>query len=165
MLEEKRKILLSEQEKQSILFEKVDHAKKEWEMTMDCMGDMVILTDASLHIKRCNKAVRDFTGTGYSDLLEKKWTDILEDSEMEKMDFKGNALEYYHKPSGRWFYLNMYILSDGFVVTLHDLTEIKKVSTELEKKHIEIQEAYSELKQTQAQLLQQEKMASIGQLA
>ncbi len=166
LLETKQNILLMEQEKQSLLFEKIESAKRQWEITMNCINDMMILTDVNLRIQRCNKAVRDFAGTDYSNLLGKKWTDI-----MDGMGFKGDASEYYHKPSGRWFDLNLYTLkdtnheSDGFVITLHDLTEIKKVGTELEKKHNELSEAYSELKQTQSQLLQQEKMASIGQLA
>jgi two-component system, NtrC family, sensor kinase len=46
----------------------------------------------------------------------------------------------------------------GEVIMLHDLTEIKLVSEELTA-------AYGELKETHSQLLQQEKMASIGQLA
>ena len=166
MLETKQNILLTEQEKQALLFEKIESAKKQWEMSMNCVNDMVILTDVSLRIQRCNKAIRNFAGTDYSNLLGKKWTDI-----MDKMGFKGDASEYYHKPSGKWFDLHQYSLKDtnhglyGFVITLHDLTEIKKISLELKKKHSELSEAYSELKQTQSQLLQQEKMASIGQLA
>ena len=46
----------------------------------------------------------------------------------------------------------------GAVITLHDITEVKRFTSELEK-------AYSELKLTQAKVIQQEKMASIGQLA
>jgi two-component system NtrC family sensor kinase len=46
----------------------------------------------------------------------------------------------------------------GIVITLHDTTMVKKFTTELEK-------AYAELKATQARVVQQEKMASIGQLA
>ena len=166
LLETKQNNLLVEQEKQALLFEKIESAKRQWEMTTDCINDIVILTDVNLRIQRCNKTIRDLIGTDYSNLLGKKWTDI-----MDKMGFKGDASEYYHKPSGRWFDLNLYSLkdtnyeSDGFVITLHDLTEIKKISSELEKKHNELSEAYSKLKQTQSQLLQQEKMASIGQLA
>lgn len=43
--------------------------------------------------------------------------------------------------------------------------ELKKAREELSKKNSELEAAYSELKETQAQILQQEKMASIGQLA
>ncbi|MCK5230069.1 MAG: hypothetical protein KAR13_07375, partial [Desulfobulbaceae bacterium] len=166
LLETKQNNLLVKQKKQSLLFKKIERAKRQWEITMDCINDIVILTDVSLRIQRCNKAIRNFAGTNYSDLLGKKLTDIT-----DVIDFKSDASEYYHKPSGRWFDLNLYSLkdtnseSDGFVITLHDLTEIKKISSELEKKHNELHKAYSELKQTQSQLLQHEKMACIGQLA
>jgi PAS domain S-box-containing protein len=43
--------------------------------------------------------------------------------------------------------------------------ELKKAREELSKKNAELEAAYSELKETQAQILQQEKMATIGQLA
>lgn len=43
--------------------------------------------------------------------------------------------------------------------------QLKKAREELSKKNSELEAAYSELKETQAQILQQEKMASIGQLA
>ena len=72
---------------------------------------------------------------------------------------------FSHKSSGRWFVFNSYPFTDsscntvtGSVITLHDATEVKRFNMELEK-------AYSDLKSTQAKVIQQEKMASIGQLA
>ena len=170
LLEEKQNHLLLEQEKQAALFEYVETAKRQWEMTMDCVEDMVLLTDAGLRIQRCNKAVKDFTGMDFKELMDKKWTDILEDTSREENDFSDNILEYFHAPSGRWLYLNIYALKEeehmqGFVVTLHDVTHMKIITEELETKNNELQKAYTELKQTQGRLLQQEKMASIGQLA
>jgi len=46
----------------------------------------------------------------------------------------------------------------GYVVSINDTTELRIASQELEK-------AYTELKEAQLQIFQQEKMASIGQLA
>ena len=46
----------------------------------------------------------------------------------------------------------------GVVVTIHETTELLKMNEKLQK-------AYAELQETQAQIFQQEKMASIGQLA
>ncbi|HEY9161411.1 MAG TPA: ATP-binding protein [Desulfomonilia bacterium] len=67
----------------------------------------------------------------------------------------------------------------GTIGIIYDVTERKRLETslrketnelkiareELSKKNAELEAAYSELKETQAQILQQEKMASIGQLA
>ena len=58
------------------------------------------------------------------------------------------------------------------VITKEDITERRSIEAELHKsrldlegKHIELEKAYSELKNAQLQIFQQEKMASIGQLA
>src|ERR1035437_4188955 len=42
---------------------------------------------------------------------------------------------------------------------------VQERTAELSEKNVEVQQAYDELKRVQAQLLQQDKMASIGQLA
>lgn len=53
----------------------------------------------------------------------------------------------------------------GIVCAAHDMTYIKRVTGELEAKNQELEKAYMELNSIQMQILQQEKMASIGQLA
>jgi PAS domain S-box-containing protein len=69
--------------------------------------------------------------------------------------------------------------NQGFIGIIYDVTQrkqledslrmetegLKAAREELSKKNTELEEAYSELKDTQMQILQQEKMASIGQLA
>ncbi|NOX26374.1 MAG: GHKL domain-containing protein [Deltaproteobacteria bacterium] len=165
--------MIGEREQLNHLFNTVENAKREWEVTMDCIGDMVLLTDREMAIKRCNAAVLAFTGRGYKEMIGKRWPDILGDStlaENEFNEFNDMATEYYHKPSKRWFYLNAHTLtlgdgSIGQVITLHDFTAQQRATKALEEKKHEVEDAYAELKQTQGQLLQQEKMASIGQLA
>ena len=60
----------------------------------------------------------------------------------------------------------------GYLAIKEDITERKRIDAELlksrldlEGKHGELEKAYSELKNAQLQIFQQEKMASIGQLA
>jgi len=48
---------------------------------------------------------------------------------------------------------------------IHDSTELKQITEKLERTNRELEKAYTELKAAQSQILQQEKMASIGQLA
>ena len=53
----------------------------------------------------------------------------------------------------------------GIVESFRDITSIKQAEVELQKNKDALSKAYSELKLNQSQMLQQEKMASIGQLA
>lgn len=157
---------LMEQHKQlSNLFTQVAHSKREWEQTLDCIGDLVILTDKEERIRRCNRAVVEFADLPYAKVLDKEWRSVVFDSEMEIIRFAEDEGELFHRPTRRWFYCSIYPFRQqddsgmgGSVITLHDITEIKKVGEALAK-------AYDELKATHAQMLQREKMASIGQLA
>jgi two-component system, NtrC family, sensor kinase len=53
----------------------------------------------------------------------------------------------------------------SILLVSRDITEQKQAEDALEQKNRELQQAYTELKTAQSQILQQEKMASIGQLA
>jgi two-component system NtrC family sensor kinase len=53
----------------------------------------------------------------------------------------------------------------GILLVSRDITEQKRAEDALEQKNRELGKAYAELKSAQSQILQQEKMASIGQLA
>ena len=154
------------------LFKLVQVAKQEWEKSMDCVDDMVILADMKDNIKRCNKALREFTGKSYQEILGKNWNDLLAQCGIKINAWHGKGLELQHGQSGRWFLLNTYPAAgidenavSGTVITIHDTTELKQMTRELERKNREVEQAYEELKATQARILQQEKMASIGQLA
>lgn len=162
------------------LFNTIHKAKREWEESMDCLNDIIILTDLEDNIKRCNKTLCVLTGKGYKELLGRKWQEILKENGFTES--KHNPDDPAHidivHPNGNAFHINYTFIKDvenvnyAKVVHLHDITELKNVRTdikkskeELEKKNKELEDTYSELKKTQAQLLQQEKMASIGQLA
>jgi two-component system NtrC family sensor kinase len=157
--------LLAQHEQLQNLFHQVARAKREWESTMDCIGDILILTDTEERIKRCNKALQTFTGMAYKDILGRNWQELLSLNDLHTPSPCTPGTELFHKPSGRWFVFNSYPFRDssqdlvsGAVITLHNTTVVKRFTSELEK-------AYSELKLTQAKVIQQEKMACIGQLA
>lgn len=162
---ESRGRLYDQHEQLKNLLVLVQEAKREWEQTLDCIDDMVILCDADQRILRCNRAValcisgtvQDFTGCNWKDLL------LPDDAQLTFSDPENGEL--FLRSSERWFDIGIYPFADpdrqekkGWVVTLHETTDMKKVSHELA-------EAYVELKNTQSRILQQEKMASIGQLA
>jgi len=164
-LRRSRTELLCQHEQLKNLFSLVERAKTEWEGTMDCIGDILVLTDTGDRIKRCNKALQTFTGVAYEEILGRNWQELLSLNDLHTPSPCVPGTELFHKPSGRWFVFNSYPFKDrsqnlitGSVITLHNTTEVKRFTRELEK-------AYSELKLTQAKVIQQEKMASIGQLA
>ena len=140
-LQEQQFVLLEEQKVQNKLFKQVEGAKRQWEATMDCVKDLVLLTDTGLRVVRCNKAVLGFTGLSFDQIIGKKWIDILADNKFEKHDFAGSSFEYFHAPSRKWLYLNIYTVKneqsrlEGLVVTMHDLTAIKTMTFELEEKN------------------------------
>ena len=153
--------LIAKHEQLSNLFQQVRHAKIQWEQTMDCIDDIVMLVGSDGALIRCNKALIKFTGVdSYQDLLGLDWLKLLASCGLDLARLSNRSHELYHEPSGRWFTVKWYNYADknGAVIALHDMTAIKKVSQELTK-------AYDELKSTHRRLVQQEKMASIGQLA
>jgi two-component system NtrC family sensor kinase len=164
-LEESRAELVRKHGELQLMFEQVARSKEEWENTLDCIGDIVILVDSRGRIKRCNRALREFTSLTYDQILGNPVKEFLCLHGLRLPDDVSSGSEFLHPGSGRWFFCKSYPFSDhespataGFVMTIHDTTEQKRVSGELEK-------AYRELKATQTTIVHQEKMASIGQLA
>ncbi|MBI3592119.1 MAG: response regulator, partial [Nitrospirae bacterium] len=149
----------------------IEIAKREWEQTMDCINDIVILIDAKDNIIRCNKILTTLTGKPFHKLLHHKWQDVFKDSGFSyKISYSGEV-EYFH-PGGRYFNYNIYHVkavetADVFtsVITLQDITDSRHLTEALEEKNKELGNAYNDIKAAQSQIIQQEKMASIGQLA
>jgi two-component system NtrC family sensor kinase len=157
--------LIVQHEQLQSLFQQVESTKKEWENTMDCIGDVVIQADTNDKIRRCNKALSELTGMAPHEIHGKIWQELLPAHGLSIPSSCLPGTELCHTPSGRWFVFNSYPFTDstinvvsGIVITLHDTTVIKRFTSELEQ-------AYADLKATQAKVVQQEKMASIGQLA
>ncbi len=165
-LEETRAVQTAEHEKLKKVFLKVEEIKLEWERTMDCVGDMVLLIGGDGKIRRCNKALQIFTGKPYSSILDTDWQKLFRaHSLLSTSEAFTSGSELHHAPSGSWFIFTTYpfiygneTTNRGTVITLHDTTELKKTMDALGK-------AYKDLQTTQAKVLQNEKMASIGQLA
>ena len=142
------------------LFRQVEQGKREWEQTMDCIDAMVAMVDSQGRIRRCNRAFMKLAGCSYQELIATEWSALLRGAGLEIGAAGEGSGELFHAPSARWLTLKTYPYDEGRgeVIMLHDLTEIREVSEQLAT-------AYQELKATHSQLLQQEKMASIGQLA
>ena len=159
-LQKKQAELVLKHGQLAILFRQVEQGKREWEQTMDCIDDMVAMVDGERRVRRCNRSFANLVGCSHQQLAASDWRELLRGAGLDIDALEGSSGELFHPASQRWLTLKTYPYDEGRgeVVTLHDLTEIKLVSRELSR-------AYQELKNTHSQLLQQEKMASIGQLA
>ena len=169
-VEAQRNALLIEQQRQGELITSIEKAKRQWEATMDRVDDLVLMADAEGRVLRCNRAVSTTSGLPFAELLQRRLTDLFPGLDTVQLAKDGTPFDYFETKSGHWFAATLYGNNlppeeQGLVLTMHDMTEIKGVSAELEGKNQALQNAYGELKQAQSHLLQQEKMASIGQLA
>ena len=157
------------------LFQLVSLGKKEWELTIDCLSDLIIRIDADGRIRRVNRATAELTGRTYKELLGANVADVF--GELPVGESAQGQIEMHHEASDRWFMVNIYNLDQteigpGSVITAHDFTTIRELNVRLEEsnrllgqKGGELELAYNELKSTQEMVLRQEKMATIGQLA
>jgi two-component system NtrC family sensor kinase len=147
------------------LFRQVEAIKAEWERTMDCIGDIVIVAAGDGTIRRCNRALRDFCDIPYQEIVGNEWRSFLSNFGLHPPCPDPTGTKLHHHASNRWFILNCYPYTDpvdeavsGQVITIVDTTELTRTAEKLAL-------AYEELQTTQMQMLQREKMASIGQLA
>jgi PAS domain S-box-containing protein len=133
------------------LVHQIEIAKREWEKTMDCAGDMIILTDSDGRIKRVNKAVKDFTGRPYPALLGKMWEDLIVDNGLEAMTLFAGSTELWHASTDRWFELNAYPFDDselgfsGNVLIVHETTKVRHMTEALEDSKQKIETQRNEL--------------------
>jgi two-component system NtrC family sensor kinase len=156
--------LIVKHEQLSILFKTVESIKMDWERTMDCIDDQVIMLDSQGRVKRYNRSSAKFIGQPVEKIIGLDWSKFAQSAGMPPLGTNEHCAEYYHKDLNRWFCCTYYPGGTegrgelGAVITIHDMTESKLAAMEIGK-------AYDELKVTQSQMIQQEKMASIGQLA
>jgi len=147
-----------------VLFKTVESIKKDWERTMDCIDDQVIMLDSQGKVKRCNHSSVKFIGLPVENIIGLDWSEFTKSAGMPPLGTKEHCAEFYHKDLKRWYCCSYYPGGTdgrselGAVIAIHDMTESKLATMEISK-------AYDELKATQSQMVQQEKMASIGQLA
>lgn len=153
------------EEKMAHLLAQVGQAKRQWEQTMDRIDDLILVVDATGAIQRCNQSITNLLGLSYSGVLHAEWRSLMQKGGMNFTPPDAHDGECHHEATDRWFFIKEYDFrldettgKPWSVITLHDLTETRRITKDLEHAH-------TELKMTQAQMLQSEKMAAIGQLA
>ncbi len=146
------------------LFSQVETGKREWEWSLDCINDVVILADEQGKIRRINKAITTMMGLTIAEAIGSDWRDLLPDELSTLANLPLND-EFYDHKRGKWLHYQIFPFEGSTidsqivqVVTLHDNTAIWKIN-------LELSEAYAHQKAAQSQMVHQEKMASIGQLA
>lgn len=160
-----REDLTRQHKKLDGLFKQVEQAKREWEVTLDCINDIVILADKNGMVMRSNRAFAQLVNSSITEILDRPWHELLGFPPPPMGISHVFSWDFFHQPTQRWFLISTYPFTEwgststaGQVITMNDRTAIKKITVELEH-------ANQELKQAHVQQLQSEKMASIGQLA
>jgi len=150
----------------------VETAKTEWERTIDCVDDMILLSDSRGLIRRCNRAFQRFVGKPYEEILDRPCQRTLCENGFPAKLPGGKAVEHYHEGAGRWFVLRQYPFQEdpdgydaGTIVAIQDVTEVKNAATELERGNARLKEALAGLRRTQDARLRQERTASVGRMA
>lgn len=140
-----QEMLVKEHDELSLLFRQVEAGKKEWENTMDCVEDILILTDMDGRIKRYNKALSLLTNKAMGELIGQDWESVMSECGLETVTFYAGSIELYHKPARRWFTLSSYPFKDsstefaGAVITLHETSEVKHITEDLEQSNKKIE--------------------------
>jgi len=165
VLETNRVELENKHAELGLLFSWVETAKQEWEQTLDSLRDMVIMTDPDGRIRRCNRLLWELADRSHDEIVGSDWQEMLTTAGFKAIAFNGLAGELAHEKTGRIYNLCIYDIKEpitggvtGMVVSLNDTTEIHSMAKEL-------QGAHEELQNTHLKVFQQEKLASIGQLA
>ena len=169
--------LLQQKEQLQQMFEQVHVAKEEWEQTMDCLKDIVILTDPDGLIRRANEALLTLTGKNYDQLIGAPLSDVFENCRLAVQETPLRCVEMYHETSGRWFILETYefeglTMGPGKVITAHEYTwtrelnlQLEYANRNLESKRLELQKSLELQRAAQEKIIHQEKIATIGLLA
>ena len=141
-----------EQEALKLLFSQVKRAKDEWTMAMDGVSDLVLLLNVAGEVQRCNKAVCDFLGKPYAEILGRDWEVLLDEAGMrpESRQADGSRDERFHEPSRRFFQQACYTPEavngeSRRVVTLHDISDRKQIQLQIEQNRKKLEGALGEI--------------------
>jgi two-component system NtrC family sensor kinase len=138
-LQQKQQELIVKHEELNKLFREVEIANKERQKIMDSMDDMIILADSDGKIRRCNRAVAEFTQKSFKEILGTSWEELIYENGLEAVAIHADSTELIHEPSRKWFSLKAYIFEDteldfsGTVITIHETTQMKNITEQLER--------------------------------
>lgn len=152
------------------VFKQVLDAKEEWEKTIDGIRDMVMLIDSAGIIRRCNKPTIAFVQLTYQEIIGRNWLELFKSRGIILSNAADRVLEVGQEQTDRTFEVRLDPLEgEGGLwstsVTIRDISEQKAHEEALRDKNVQLEKAYDDLKVAKIHAFQQEKLASIGQIA
>jgi PAS domain S-box-containing protein len=146
------------------LEEQIARSGREWQSTFDSISDCISLIDLDQRIIRCNRATSKMLNRGYADIINQPCWKLFHDADapiidcpMEKARHSLHSETATVKLSDRWLEVSVDpILSENNVMTgaVHIVRDITQNRRDEESLH-----------DMQAQVMQNDKLATIGQLA
>lgn len=114
-------------------------AKKEWEATFDAISDLILLTDSTGKIIRCNRATTQTLKTSYADLIGKNIEEVFP-GVIEPVQKKAlTKTQVIPMPSlYGWFEVTGFPFQDGenqqgIIYIFHDIAQRKKAEAEIQR--------------------------------
>ncbi len=165
--EQKEELHERERQQLSDTLKLVERIKGEWEMTMDCLEEMVFLVNDQDMVVRCNFPFSTFLKRPFEDVIGKDWHELLLvnglSSGKHLVEEKGE--EFFVEQSKKYYLLKFYEVIDedghrGRVGTLMDITRRKRAVLELESNKEKLQTALDQLSQIIKQVIVDEKFGS-----
>lgn len=117
----------------------ISRAKKEWEATFDAISDLILLTDATGRIIRCNKATIAKLETNFKSIIGRNIEEVFPgviEPELGKTTSKTQVLSM---PSSiGWFEVNSFPFQisenqHGIIYIFHDVTQRKRAEAEIQR--------------------------------
>ena len=111
-LAESKRLVEAKHDELTELFRQIEQAKEEWQVSMDCIDDMVLLVDKEGLIRRCNDALHKMVSLPYTDILGKNWRQVLFGPGIEVVSLNQQSFQLYHRDAHKWLNLNFYPYKD-----------------------------------------------------
>jgi signal transduction histidine kinase/CheY-like chemotaxis protein len=117
-------------------FRLVANGKEEWEKTIDCIRDMVMLIDGAGNIRRCNKSTTVFLQRSYLDVIGNNWLALLKTKGIGVDTATDRVMEVRQEQTDRLFEVRLFpIEQEGSLsstsATIRDITEQRELEEAL----------------------------------
>ena len=160
------------------LFQKVEAAKREWEVAFDAIEDAIYIVDENSRILRANLAFAQLLGMDIRDLIGRTCCEFFpHHKEMgcpAKVQGRRSVEFKFDGPPRRFYQESVHPImhSNNKVVVVTDITSLKLAELRLERMAQEaidnnkkLESMLKKLRETQQKLIESEKLASLAVLA